>query len=172
MEEKVKFALAIYRGLPDNERADRLREWRTMPGHDIRTLVALCEQHEIAVRLERDRLSAMELQLSEMRKQLETRTVQPDTISHYGQVQDTGRGRAAFGFAIVAGAVGGVCWMFFEFGVWPVVAGGATILFLSSLFGGGGWQKEAYPKEPDGHSGHTVVVNVNVGNGHATAQNG
>ena len=159
-EQKIAIALAIYRGLPDSERAAKLSEWRTLPGYHARTLVVLCEQYEMSVRAEKERLSALEREVQFVRAQLATRTdAQPDI---YGQERAEIR-RGAFGVLAVIACVGAAAYAFHVFGVWPVIAtvGGAYIL---SRLGGGGSEQSDYSAAPGQANtvttGQTIIFNV------------
>lgn len=157
-EKATSIALAIYRGLPDNERAVKLSEWRQMSGYHARTLVVLCEQHEMSVRVERERLSALEREVQFVRSQLATRTnVQPDIYANVRAEQS----RAMFGIGIVIVGVGAAAYAFYTFGVWPVVMTLGVAYFLSKL-GSGGGSEQSDNTATTGQSNAGQSININI----------
>lgn len=161
-EKAVGFSLAIYKGLPDNERAAKLAEWRTMPGYNARTLVVLCEQYEMHVRLERERLSALEKEVQFVRQQL-ARTAgqtygQPDMYGHErAEIQ-----RAAFGIGLVVAGVGAACWLFFQVGPYVVFGSLAALGLLGLMCGGSsGKPKDDYvPATGQAQGGQSININI------------
>lgn len=167
-EKAVSFSLAVYRGLPDNERADKLQEWRALPGHHARTLVVLCEQHEMSVRLERERLSALEREVQFVRQQLAQTAGQaygqPDVYGH--ERADIRRG--AFGVGLVAVSIAGATYLFTTLGPGIVFGSVVAVLLLRLMFAGGGSQQGDYAQAAGGQAqagqgiktGQTIIFNV------------
>ena len=167
----IKQALAIYRGLPDGERAERMqiaRTNRTHPDANVRamadTLVRLFDQAEREIRADRETRTELERRV----RLLESRTlVQPDI---YGQ-SDTEIRRGAFGAGLIILGVSGVVFACYEFGVMTVIGGAVVVAVLRFLFSGssGNSGTDYTPATGQAAQAQTqnIVVNVTM-NGNAT----
>lgn len=173
-EEQIKIALAIYRGLPDKERADRFEIALTnlQSEHpDIRRfasdILPVYERAEIEIRMERERLSVLEREVQFVRQQLAQTAGhgQPDI---YGGQERSDIRRGAFGVGTLLVCVGGVCWLFFQAGPGIVFGSLAAIGLLKLAFGGSGGKSEgdyvpateqAQPSQGI-RTGQTIIFNV------------
>lgn len=172
-EEKIKIALAIYRGLPDLERHNRLEEIRFKaakhPTPEIqafaRKILPAVEQAESEI--QRERRAIVEQAQRDALKTVQTRTIyvqtgysSPDDERRTWEIR---RGLLAFvGVAIVgAGIVSSVMWVI-NSGIMPYLLGTAFVLFcIGFMINGSGRQdRAATPGGSTTTNTQTIVFNV------------
>ena len=170
--DKVKIFLAVYRGLPDNERNARRAELSRMPGHDARTLLRACEQVEAEISVQRRqeeetkrRLSALQLQVEQLQKMQQ---LAPGQADPYGGQANAEIRRGSFAAGLVFGGLGGVVYLLYTFGVWPVILASGGAYVLSRVFGGrGSAESDAVSQPASAAQSQTIVFQV-VQNGSVT----
>lgn len=163
--DKVKIFLAVYRGLPDNERNARRAELSRMPGHDARTLLQACERVEADILLQRRqeeetkrRLSALQLQVEQLQKMQQLTPGQADV---YGGQANAEIRRGGFAAGLVFAGLGGVVYLLSEFGVWPVILASGGAYILSRVFGGrGSAESDAVSQPAPAAQNQTVIINL------------
>lgn len=161
-ENKMQIALAIYRGLSDSQRAERLAELRTMPGYYARTLVTLCERHEYDVRVEKQRMSDLAAQVQNLKLQVENLSVRPVLSDPYNTSANTEIRRASFGAVLVLSGIVAAYFLIKEFGI-LMVGGAAFGCFLLSRIRPGEKQTDyATPTTAAAQGGKTIIVNFSV----------
>lgn len=170
-EEKIKINLAIYRGLPDVERLNKLEEIRFKaaqhPTPEVRALARkfLPAVEHAEAEIQRERRAVMEQARREATQAVQTRTVyvqtgysSPDDERRTWEIR---RGLLAFvGIAIVgAGIVSSVLWVV-NSGIVPWLLGGALVVFcVSGIRSGSGTTRTDTPNTAGG-TGQNININI------------
>lgn len=172
-EIKIKSSVAIYRGLTDIERLNKLAEIRFKadrhPDGNIRTVAAMLLPHieraELEIRQER---AAMEARIKadimrQVRAELPARSYY-DAEYDQRKAWEMRRGLLAFvGIGIVVAFVGSAVVWVVTSGIMPYLIGGALVLFLVGFMvssGSGRQDGAATPGTAHTTNTQTIVFNV------------
>lgn len=178
-EIKIKSAVAIYRGLPAPERAQRLDALKYASGHDplpdrrkmARTLYPLLERAEREIMEEERRMR--ERIKADVLRSLPVQPVLQSGYDHNPQRSEEMR-RAVRAAVIIAVIVGGAVAAFqavVSSGLVPVLIGAAVILScISAMRGGGSESSDSITTpEPTRQAGQSQTIIFNVSqNGNVT----